>query len=84
VYIKRHRGHSSLYQVDYGEDACVALIVVRSVYVSTERLFLVKQSDSIESADGRVGFGVNPLRKDGLWPSPPREAVRDAVMIVRY
>jgi hypothetical protein len=83
VYIKRHRGHSYLYQVDYGEDACVALIVVRSDSVSTEGLFLVKQDGSIEPADDRAGFGVNPLRKDGLWPSPPREAVRDAVMIAR-
>lgn len=83
MYIKRHRGHSYLYQVGYGEEACVARIVVRTDSVSTEGLFLVKQDGSVEPADDRAGFGTNQLRNDGLWPSPPREAVRDAVAIAR-
>jgi hypothetical protein len=83
MYTKRHWGHSYLYQVDYGEEASVARIVVRSDSVTTEGLFLVKQDGSLEPADDRDGFGVNPLRHDGLWPSPPREALRDAVVIAQ-
>lgn len=83
MYIKRHRGHSYLFQVGYGEEACVARIIVRSDSVSTEGLFLVKQDGSLEAADDRPGFGTNPLRKDGLWPNPPREAIQDAVVIAQ-
>lgn len=83
MYSKRHRGHAYLYQVDYGEEACVARIIVRTDAVTTEGLFLVKQDGSVEPADDRSTFGINPLRKDGLWPSPPYEAVRDGVMIAR-
>lgn len=83
MYIKRHRGHAYLFQVDYGEEACVARIIVRTDSVGPEGLFLVKQDGSIEPAEDRPGFGANALRKDGLWPGPPREAVRDAVVIAR-
>lgn len=83
LYMKRHRGHAYLYQVDYGEEASVARIIVRSDAASTEGLFLVKQDGSLEPADDRPGFGSNALRHDGIWPSPPREAIRDAVVIAR-
>jgi hypothetical protein len=83
MYIKRARGHTYLYQVDYGEEAAVSRIIVRSDAASTEGLFLVKQDGSLEPADDRPGFGSNNLRHDGLWPAPPREAVRDAVVIAR-
>jgi hypothetical protein len=81
LYIKRHRGHTYLYQVDYGEEALVSRIIVRSDVASTEGLFLVKQDGSIEPAEDRGSFGANPLTRDGLWPKPPREAIRDAVTI---
>ena len=83
MYLKRYRGHTYLYQVDYGEEAAVARIIVRSDSAGTEGLFLVKQDGSLEPADDRPGFGANHLCHDGLWPVPPREAVRDAVVIAR-
>jgi hypothetical protein len=83
MYVRRHRGHTYLYQVDYGEETSVARIIVRSDAAGTEGLFLVKQDGSLEPADDRSGFGSNTLRHDGLWPTPPREAVRDAVVIAR-
>jgi hypothetical protein len=69
--------------VDYGEESAVARIIVRADAVGTEGLFLVKQDGSLEPADDRAGFGINPLRADGLWPDPPAEAVRDAREISR-
>lgn len=71
MYIKRHRGHTYLYQVDYGEEAAVARIIVRCDTAGTEGLFLVKQDGSLEPADDRSGFGANTLRHDGIWPAPP-------------
>lgn len=83
MYTKRERGHTYLYQVDYGEEAAVARIIVRSDAAGTEGLFLVKQDGSLEPADDRPGFGSNPLRRDGLWPEPPREAIADGRVIAR-
>ena len=74
----RERGHIYTYQVDYGEEARVARIIVRSDAPNAEGLFLVKQDGSLEPADDKPGFGTNRLRADGLWPEPPREAVADA------
>jgi hypothetical protein len=81
VYTRHVRGHLYLYQVDYGEEASVSRIIVRSDAAGTEGLYLVKQDGSLEPADDRPGFGINPLRKDGLWPLPPGEAVRDGRVI---
>lgn len=83
MYTKRYRGHTYLYQVDYGEEAAVARIIVRSDAAGTEGLFLVKQDGTLEPADDRPGFGANTLRHDGIWPTPPREAIRDGVVIAR-
>lgn len=83
AYTLRRKGHTYVYQVSYGEEACVARIVVRADSSGTEGLFLVKQDGSIEPADDRPGFGVNPLSPDGLWPTPPREAIGDACAIAR-
>jgi hypothetical protein len=83
AYTIRHKGHSYIYQVDYGEESAVARIIVRSDAVGAEGLFLVKQDGSIEPADDKPGFGTNPLRPDGLWPMPPREAVADARVIAQ-
>lgn len=83
MYSKRNKGHTYLYQVDYGEEAAVARIIVRCDAAGTEGLFLVKQDGSLEPADDRPGFGSNALRKDGLWPAPPAEAVRDARVIAQ-
>ncbi len=84
LYELRKRGHTYLYQVDYGEEAAVARIIVRSDAAGTEGLFLVKQDGSLEPADDRPGFGANTLAHDGLWPAPPREAIRDARVIARH
>jgi hypothetical protein len=81
MYSRYVKGHTYLYQVDYGEEAAVARIIVRSDAVGGEGLYLVKQDGSLEPADDRAGFGTNPLRKDGLWPTPPIEAVRDGRVI---
>jgi hypothetical protein len=59
------------------------LIVVRSDAKNAEGLFLVKQDGSIEPAHDRPGFGTNCLSHDGLWPSPPREAIADARVIAQ-
>lgn len=83
AYTLRQKGHTYIYQVDYGEEAFVARIVVRSDSAGAGGLFLVKQDGSLEPADDRPGFGVNPLRPDGLWPRPPREAIDDARSIAR-
>jgi hypothetical protein len=83
VYQLRKRGHVYLYQVGYGEEASVARIIVRSDAGGTEGLFLVKQDGSLENADDRPGFGANGLSHDGLWPTPPREAIRDARAIAQ-
>lgn len=83
MYTIRSKGHTYLYQVDYGEEAAVARIIVRSDAAGTEGLFLVKQDGSLEPADDRPGFGANRLRHDGLWPAPPREAIRDARIIAQ-
>jgi hypothetical protein len=82
-YTIRRKGHTYVYQVDYGEDAAVALIVVRSDAKNAEGLFLVKQDGSVEPAHDRPGFGTNRLSHDGLWPAPPREAVADARVIAQ-
>jgi hypothetical protein len=78
MYSLKKGGHTYLYQVGFGEELAVARVIVRCDAGGTEGLFLVKQDGSIEPADDRQGFGTNPLRKDGAWPTPPREAVRDA------
>jgi len=83
MYQVRRRGHTYLYQVDYGEESAVARIIVRSDAASTEGLFLVKQDGSLEPADDCPGFGANCLSHDGLWPTPPREAIADARAIAR-
>ena len=83
MYSRRFRGHTYLYQVDYGEEIAVARIIVRSDAAGTEGLYFVKQDGSLEPADDRPGFGANPLRKDGLWPIPPAEAVRDGRVIAQ-
>jgi hypothetical protein len=69
--------------VDYGEELAVARIIVCSDTAGTEGLFLVKQDGSLEPGDDLPGFGANVLRPDGIWPGPPREAVRDARDIAR-
>ncbi|NEV64064.1 hypothetical protein [Thiorhodococcus minor] len=56
----------------------MARIIVRSDSAGAGGLFLVKPDGSLEPADDRPGFGVNPLRKDGIWPRPPMEAISDA------
>jgi hypothetical protein len=81
AYTIRRRGHTYIYQVDYGEEAAVARIIVRSDAPNAEGLFLVKQDGSLEPADDKPGFGVNALARDGLWPKPPREAIADARVI---
>jgi hypothetical protein len=83
AYTIRHKGHSYIYQVDYGEESAVARIIVRSDAATSEGLFLVKQDGSIEPADDKPGFGVNSLRPDGLWPTPPHEAIADARVIAQ-
>jgi hypothetical protein len=83
AYTIRRKGHTYVYQVDYGEDAAVALIVVRSDAKNAEGLFLVKQDGSVEPAHDRPGFGTNRLSHDGLWPAPPREAIADARVIAQ-
>ncbi len=82
-YQLRKRGHTYLYEVDYGEESAVARIVVRSDVAGTEGLFLVKQDGSLEPADDRPGFGINTLARDGIWPRPPREAIYDARAIAQ-
>ena len=83
AYTIRHKEHTYIYQVDYGEEAAVARIVVRSDAENAEGLFLVKQDGSIEPASDRPGFGANRLRTDNLWPRPPREAIADARIIAQ-
>jgi hypothetical protein len=83
AYTIRHKGHVYIYQVDYGEESAVARIIVRADAASAEGLFLVKQDGSIEPADDKQGFGTNSLRTDGLWPTPPREAIADARVIAQ-
>ncbi|NEV63038.1 hypothetical protein [Thiorhodococcus minor] len=65
------KGHTHVYQVSYGEEACVARTIVRAYSAAGERLFLAKQHGALEPADGRPGFEVSPLSPDGLWPTPP-------------
>ncbi len=84
MYTLRKGGHSYLYQVGFGEELAVARVIVRCDAGGTEGLFLVKQDGSIEPADDRPGFGTNPLRADGVWPNPPREAIRDAREIAQH
>jgi len=83
VYTLKSKGHTYLYQVGYGEESAVARIIVRADAAGNEGLFLVKQDGSVEPADDRDGFGANALRHDGLWPNPPREAIRDARAIAQ-
>jgi hypothetical protein len=83
AYAVRRKGHTYIYQVDYGEEAAVARIIVRSDARNAEGLFLVKQDGSLEPADDKPGFGTNALRVDGLWPTPPREAIADARVIAQ-
>lgn len=83
AYILRRKGHTYIYQVDYGEEASVARVIVRSDAAGTEGLFLVKQDGSVEPADDKPGFGANSLSRDGLWPAPPREAIADARVIAQ-
>jgi hypothetical protein len=73
--------HSYIFDVDYGEEAEVARIIVRSDAAGTEGLFLVNAEGEIEPGDDIDGFGPNPLTDDGLWPDPPEEAIADAQRI---
>lgn len=81
MYLIKRRGHTYVYDVDYGEELSVARIVVRGDVQGDEGLFLVKQDGSIEPGDDLPGFGVNAASADGIWPNPPREAIRDAADI---
>ena len=64
MYTLKSKGHTYLYQVDYGEENAVARIIVRADAAGTEGLFLVKPDGSLEPADDRDGFGANALRHD--------------------
>ncbi len=75
------RGHVYVFDVDYGEEAKVARIIVRSAEGGPEGLYLVDCEGELESADDLPGFGANPATRDGLWPRPPQEVVRDAQRI---
>jgi hypothetical protein len=83
AYTVRQKGHTYIYQVDYGEELAVSRIIVRSDVNNAEGVFLVKQDGSLEPADDKPGFGPNSLTRDGLWPMPPREAVADARIIAQ-
>lgn len=81
AYQYKIAGHLYIFDVDYGEEAEVARIIVRSAKGGTEGLFLVDRTGDVESADDLPGFGPNPAAADGIWPHPPRELVRDAQRI---
>ena len=83
MYQLTKRGHTYIYDVNYGEDFLVSRIIVRSDVPGPEGLFLVKQDGSIEPAEDLDRFGPNAASSDGFWPNPPREAVRDAAEIAR-
>jgi hypothetical protein len=76
-------GHEYVFDVDYGEEALVARIVVRSAEGGPEGLWLVDREGELEAAEDMPGFGPNPASGDGTWPEPPRELVRDARRIAR-
>ncbi len=71
-------GHSYVFDVDYGEEAAAARIIVRCADGGTEGLFLVFADGSLEPADDLPGFGPNPASRSGLWPEPPEELIADA------
>lgn len=71
-------GHEYVFDLDYGEEATVARIIVRSAEGGTEGLFLVDEEGNCEPADDLEGFGPNPASDDGLWPDPPDEMLDDA------
>lgn len=73
--------HSYIFAVDYGEEAEVARIIVRSDAAGTEGLFLVDAEGAFEPGEDIDGFGPNPLTDDGIWPDPPDEAIADAQRI---
>jgi hypothetical protein len=76
--------HSYVFDVDYGEEAEVARIIVRSDAAGAEGLFLVDADGALEPGDDIDGFGPNPLTDDGLWPDPPAEIVADAQRIAAH
>ena len=84
VYERNMNGHSYVFDVDYGEEAEVARVIVRSDAAGREGLFLVDREGAIEAAEDLPGFGPNPLAADGLWPRPPQEAIADARLIVEH
>ena len=81
AYQYKIAGHVYIFDVDYGEEAEVARIIVRSAEGGSEGLFLVDRSGDVESADDLPGFGPNPAARDGIWPDPPHELIRDAQRI---
>jgi hypothetical protein len=76
--------HSYIFDVDYGEEAEAARIIVRSDTAGTEGLFLVDADGEIEQGADIDGFGPNPLTDDSHWPEPPKEAVADAQRIAAH
>ena len=81
AYQYKIAGHVYIFDVDYGEEAEVARIIVRSAEGGSEGLFLVDRAGDVESADDLPGFGPYPAAGDRIWPDPPRELVRDAQRI---
>jgi hypothetical protein len=78
AYESQIRGHTYVFDVDYGEEMETARIIVRSAEGGTEGLFLVQRDGTAEPADDLPGFGPNPAAEDGLWPLPPAELIADA------
>ena len=78
AYESEIRGHSYVFDVDYGEELEAARIIVRSAEGGPEGLFLVLPDGTIEPAEDLPGFGPNPAEDDGLWPLPPAELIEDA------
>ena len=78
AYESEIRGHTYVFDVDYGEELETARIIVRSAEGGTEGLFLVQRDGTAEPADDLPGFGPNPAAEDGIWPLPPAELIADA------
>lgn len=81
LYTLEREGHQYYYEVHNYERA--ALVSVRTDGANAQGAFIVTASGHCEPAGDLPGFRTNPLRVDGMWPEPPREAIADACRVAQ-
>ncbi|MBK8980019.1 MAG: hypothetical protein IPM29_29315 [Planctomycetes bacterium] len=82
-HVRTVDGEIYVYRVDHGDWPGTSLVLVSVESANATGAFIVKPGGTCEPGDDLPGFAINPARRDGLWPDPPREALLDATALAR-